>query len=1051
MNKNYLYEIGRNVEEVDVPLQQHGTAIRRTFSEEEDDEIWEVPEESFENAYQQVENDDYDDEEVEITPNQLCTTATTTTHKELHNTEPSGTGHKLHLSLSTEQIALKLPQQQQQKHQQKSFNSKVTTFQNPINKSINTEADTTKAMTVNSQLTNVTTIGGNTINSCTTTTTSSNCGNIKWKNIKINNSNNRTEQEEQQRKPLSLPMTTGEATPETSPSMKTLAVANKSPDVTRKYSLVSAPYCPSPEFVLDNILNSSDSSVHKESNPNEYKSNESVKSNKNPFNTPIEQSPKRDLLDYKRFHQSDITSVVHKCQVHEQPFHQHHHHHHHSEQYSRPSIVVTRTSSSSLSGLNKPTKNSTSTDTFETASIISRNSTHIPIEMEPIAASSSSTPLPKMLLCSLCKEIFKDPRCLNCLHTYCLECIVEESFKQDDEEESNNPFSSKIPTLQKQEQQYHQQTSNVSGERNTKGYNSPTPSRKYSTLSTELKPENKNSEISGTSSISLQKRPSFSFKLRRFSEQSPSRLKVDSNRISPDLTQMLNQFQSIGNIKCSRIKCQLCGFYTEIPVGGLRQLPRNLLIVRKIEDHRNKMASENVKLCSLCYEETKANYFCEICNLNLCILCKESHERQKTTANHCLKTITTEMKTNTGGVRSTQLSPNDISSNNPALNCCLHPGFELKSFCHNCLQVACADCLVLQHKGHRVDSIEKAAKTYSTILRDSAEQTRLICKSAEHSLEKLNASMLSINRKCDELQAEIEDFMQRYKEAVEVHRINLMHQIRRTRETKLELIGEQQVELEKRTQEGQMAIGFSQELTEVATDVEILSFIKILLKRFEYCQQFKATIDPKIINIPNFLPKIQAPIAKDSNDIPVFGIISMQTVEPSLSTLQWDGFSQLRLNKKVELTLISRDADGQPMTHGGLKIQTHVKYKDLNSKCLRMEVTDNCDGTYVIAFTPDSEGTIILMITINDKHIKGSPFSFLARPVRPHTGIYHCCTFCSSKGNKFATCSCRGSMPGYSGCGHGHTGHPGRRHWSCCGEVVRNSECHFANRSLNPK
>lgn len=141
--------------------------------------------------------------------------------------------------------------------------------------------------------------------------------------------------------------------------------------------------------------------------------------------------------------------------------------------------------------------------------------------------------------------------------------------------------------------------------------------------------------------------------------------------------------------------------------------------------------------------------------------------------------------------------------------------------------------------------------------------------------------------------------------------------------------------------------------------------------------------------------------------------------------------------------------------------------------CYLFQVTDNSDGTYGIAFTPDSEGTIILMITVNEKHIKvsiisviagyckfwnklyfitqGSPFSFLARSVRPHTGIYHCCTFCSSKGNKFATCSCEGNMPGYSGCGHGHAGHPGRRHWSCCGEILRNSECYFANRSLNPK
>ncbi|XP_058980717.1 uncharacterized protein LOC105262023 isoform X2 [Musca domestica] len=1021
MDKSYLYEIGDISE--DHAAQQH--PMRKTFSEEEDEEIWEVPEESFENAYQQVVNDDDDDEVEEIAHNQQWTTGKS---NEINKNE-SSKAELLHLSLNSEQIALKVPQQQ-------SFNSQITTFEKSINKSMNADTDVTRPMTVNTNITNVTAMGN------TNTTTSSGGGNVKWKNIKINESNHKSEQ---QKKSLSLgiirPMNNIETISKSSPSNggKSLTISNKSHEATRKYSLGSAPYCPSPEFVLENILKPSTSIFHQQSNNDGRKfieeSDRVTPKDNNPFKM---NSPSPKLVEYKRV-QSDITSVAHKCQIHEQPYHHHQHHQH--QWHSKPSIVVTRTSSSSLSGYHNPPKYSASTETFETASIISRNSTHIPLEM---TSTTPSTQIPPILLCSLCKEIFKDPRCLNCLHTFCLECIVEESFKQD-EEECSNPFISNIPTLQQ-----HQQSSSVSknGERNVKATCSPSPSRKYSTplTSLELKLENKNAEMTGSSTVSLQKRPSFSFKLRRSSEQSPARIKVDSNRISPDFTAMMNQFQTLGNIKCSRIKCKLCQFATDIPVGGLRQLPRNLLMVRKIEQYRNKIASENYTLCSLCYEETRANYFCETCNLNLCILCKDSHERQKPTANHALKTLTIDLKSNAEAHSKT--TPND---NHLTLTCCLHPGFELKSFCHTCLQVACSDCLILQHKGHRIDSTEKAAKVYSSILHDSAEQTRLICKSAEHSLEKLNASMLSINRKCDELQTEIEDFMQRYKDAVELHRLNLMQQIRRTRETKLELIGEQQTELEKRTQEGQIAIGFSQELTDVSTDVEILSFIKILLKRFEYCQQFKASVDPKIINIPNFLPKIQAPMVKDSNDIPVFGILSMQTVEPSLCTLQWDGFSQLRINKKVELTLISRDAEGQPMTHGGLKIQTHVKYKDLNSKCLRMEVTDNCDGTYGIAFTPDAEGTIILMITIKEKHIKGSPFSFLARPVRPHTGIYHCCTFCSSKGNKFATCSCQGSMPGYSGCGHGHTGHPGRRHWSCCGEVSRNSECHFANRSLNPK
>ncbi|XP_076626566.1 uncharacterized protein LOC143344413 [Colletes latitarsis] len=60
----------------------------------------------------------------------------------------------------------------------------------------------------------------------------------------------------------------------------------------------------------------------------------------------------------------------------------------------------------------------------------------------------------------------------------------------------------------------------------------------------------------------------------------------------------------------------------------------------------------------------------------------------------------------------------------------------------------------------------------------------------------------------------------------------------------------------------------------------------------------------------------------------------------------------------------------------------------------------------------------------------------------PHTGIYHCCTFCSSGGKKEAVCGCGGTMPGgYRGCGHGHNEHPGVSHWSCCGSILRHGRC----------
>lgn len=67
-----------------------------------------------------------------------------------------------------------------------------------------------------------------------------------------------------------------------------------------------------------------------------------------------------------------------------------------------------------------------------------------------------------------------------------------------------------------------------------------------------------------------------------------------------------------------------------------------------------------------------------------------------------------------------------------------------------------------------------------------------------------------------------------------------------------------------------------------------------------------------------------------------------------------------------------------------------------------------------------------------------------------HNGIYHCCTFCSSGGKKEIICGCRGTMPGgYKGCGHGHIGHPGFNHWSCCGSILRNGRCLIVRKTMH--
>ncbi|KRT86025.1 hypothetical protein AMK59_2593 [Oryctes borbonicus] len=155
------------------------------------------------------------------------------------------------------------------------------------------------------------------------------------------------------------------------------------------------------------------------------------------------------------------------------------------------------------------------------------------------------------------------------------------------------------------------------------------------------------------------------------------------------------------------------------------------------------------------------------------------------------------------------------------------------------------------------------------------------------------------------------------------------------------------------------------------------------------------------------------------------------------------GLQNLRVGKQAEIILELRDRSDTTLQRGGEAVSAEIKHRETGStKPLALQIQDNKNGTYRICFTPDIAGKYVLFVNVKSQSIKNNPFAFTVRPLRPHHGTFHCCSFCSSGGSKDAICGCGGKMPGgYKGCGHGHEGHPGRRHWSCCGNILEHSEC----------
>jgi tripartite motif-containing protein 45 len=266
-----------------------------------------------------------------------------------------------------------------------------------------------------------------------------------------------------------------------------------------------------------------------------------------------------------------------------------------------------------------------------------------------------------------------------------------------------------------------------------------------------------------------------------------------------------------------------------------------MILTRKIKEFTSRSDFEINKItCHLCAGELLATCHCLTCGSNLCSFCKEAHKRQTLTSNHEIKVLNDKKSKRSK-------SAERISDTSRTIKCSIHPQ-DLKLFCIVCHQVICPDCTILLHRGHKIISVQKASKIYIKVIKDELQKTRPMATYAIHSISKLFDLSKKINAKCLSVESEVESFLADYFQALEVHKKTLLNQISRARETKLDMVKRQQLDLEKRSNEAKTVISFTEELLNEGNDLETLIFVNSLLKKFQHCRKNDNSMDIKVRN-----------------------------------------------------------------------------------------------------------------------------------------------------------------------------------------------------------
>ncbi|KAM6955850.1 E3 ubiquitin-protein ligase TRIM45 isoform 1-T1 [Lycodopsis pacificus] len=476
------------------------------------------------------------------------------------------------------------------------------------------------------------------------------------------------------------------------------------------------------------------------------------------------------------------------------------------------------------------------------------------------------------------------------------------------------------------------------------------------------------------------------------------------------------------------VLCPDCDSEVDIPPSGPGGLSTDHLALDEV--FLETLATDGPLGCDLC-GEVGAESRCDVCCVNLCAFCCQAHRRQKRTACHSVQRLE-ELKSRGRLCR-------------PVL-CSLHPGQELRLFCQPCDLPVCLECAATLHRDHGCCPTRDVIDRHGERIREVvAVRLRPRMERLKDSLQKVEVSQEALQARVDATANEVRAFARAYASAVENHCLSLLHRLEELRVQRRNQLHLQRAQLQQALLDVGGGVEFAERLLSCGSDAEILSAKGVTLRRLTGLTE--TGYDPHPANVaPDDGGGISFMAREPAGEVegyPLVGVINSKTVDISKCTVEGEGLQRGVEGQQGHFTLVCRDSAGEQVERGGEHVLVSIVHKEKKDCSLETTVADNSDGSYRASYAAGDTGAYSVWVCVGAQHVKGSPFLLhVKRKSRRHGGTFHCCSFCSSGGAKEARCGCTGTMPGgFKGCGHGHKGHPGKPHWSCCGSAAEQSEC----------
>ena len=372
--------------------------------------------------------------------------------------------------------------------------------------------------------------------------------------------------------------------------------------------------------------------------------------------------------------------------------------------------------------------------------------------------------------------------------------------------------------------------------------------------------------------------------------------------------------------------------------------------------------------CEKCKKVSRpATSFCRDCGQFICARCSDIHADWEEFSSH--------------EVVSMDQLEGDVSKHVPPKKvthfCSKHKDQELRLYCEMCEELICHDCTIRLHQGHQYDLISDTFEGHKADITASLKPVEKHMGIASDKLKQLDARCTEITEQRALVKTNIHKEICGFIEMLKRREAELVGQVDQLVEPKLKNLTAQRDEIETIQARLGSCLLFVNESLRTGSQGEIVKMKKRVVKQIkEMTTEFNAdALSPcEVANIgfvtsPNF--------AKDCQEA---GELFLKVcAEKSFATGK--GLEVAIVNEKTTASVYALDHHGKPYVHNIHRMTCELT-SDSDAKTIEGSIRRTKDNQYDISYRSSSLGRHKLLIKIDGKHIKASPFAVtVTRPI----------------------------------------------------------------------